>query len=72
MHGSEAWELTSELTKKDCEKLSVFEKRALRVNYGPVNINGQWRIRLNVEHYYLYTFETMGQTIEVHQKVTIL
>lgn len=61
MYGSETWELTS----TDCERLLVFERRVLRVIFGPVEINGEWRSRYNDELLDLYTDETIVQKIKV-------
>ena len=35
-------------------KLGIFERKILRKIYGPVNENGEWRIRNNKELYELY------------------
>jgi hypothetical protein len=40
-HGSETWTLS----KKSENALSIFERKILRRIYGPVQDNGQWRIR---------------------------
>ena len=39
------------MTKKE---LGIFERKILRKIYGPVNENGEWRIRYNKELYELY------------------
>ena len=63
MYGSESWEMTA----ADCERLMVFERRVLRIIFGPVNIDGEWRIRYNHELYNLYTNETIVQKIKVQR-----
>jgi hypothetical protein len=40
--------------KKSANALSTFERKILRRIYGPVQDNGQWRIRYNKELYELY------------------
>lgn len=62
-YGSEAWELT----KADCERLLVFERRVLRIIYGPVNVDGEWRSRYNDELYNLFTQETIVQKIKAQR-----
>lgn len=49
-HGSETWVLT----KRGEEVLDRWERKILRKIYGPVQENGGWRIRHNVELYNLY------------------
>jgi hypothetical protein len=49
-YGSETWTLT----KNSENALSTFERKILRIMYGPVQDNGQWRIRYNKELYELY------------------
>jgi hypothetical protein len=36
------------------KRLAVFERKILRVIYGPIKDNGEWRIRYNSELYALY------------------
>jgi hypothetical protein len=36
-------------SKKDENKLLIFERQILRKMFGPVNINNVWRIRNNME-----------------------
>jgi hypothetical protein len=49
-YGSENWTLS----KNSENALSIFERKILRRMYGPVQDNGQWRIRYNKELYELY------------------
>jgi hypothetical protein len=49
-YGSETWMLF----KNSENALSTFERKILRRIYGPVQDNGQWRIRYNKELYELY------------------
>ena len=51
MYGSESWELKA----ADCLKLLVFERKVLRIIFGPICVNGVWRSRYNRELDYLYT-----------------
>jgi hypothetical protein len=48
-YGSETWTLS----KNSENALSTFERKLLRRIYGPVQDNGQWRIRYNKELYEL-------------------
>jgi hypothetical protein len=49
-YGSETWTLF----KNSENALSTFEWKILRRIYGPVQDNGQWRIRYNKELYELF------------------
>jgi hypothetical protein len=49
-YGSETWTLS----KNSENALSTFEREILRRIYGPVQDNGQWRIRYNNELCELY------------------
>jgi hypothetical protein len=49
-YGSETWTLS----KNSENALSTFERKILRRIYGPVQDNGQWRIRYNKELYELH------------------
>jgi hypothetical protein len=49
-YGSETWTPSKNLENA----LSTFERKILRRIYGPVQDNGQWRIRYNKELYELY------------------
>jgi hypothetical protein len=48
-HGSEY-----PLSKKDENMIQIFERIMLRMNYGPINNNGTWKIRHNGKLYTLY------------------
>ena len=50
MYGSEAWTLSSD----EQQKLSVVERKVLRMKFGAVCINGVWRSRFNDELYDIY------------------
>ena len=50
MYGSEAWTLNND----EQQKLSVFERRVLRMIFGAVCINGIWRSRYYDELYDIY------------------
>jgi hypothetical protein len=50
IYGSETWTLF----KNSENVLSTFERKILRRIYGPVQDNGQWRIRYSKELYELY------------------
>ena len=63
MYGSESWELT----KADIDRLLIFERRVLRIIYGPVKIDQEWRSRYNDELYSLYTNETIVQKIKAQR-----
>ena len=62
-YGSETWELGA----TDCERLLVFERRVLRIIFGPLEINGEWRARYNDELYNLYKQWTIVQKINVQR-----
>jgi hypothetical protein len=47
--GCENWALN----KGDENKISTFERNFLRSTYGPIKVNGEWRIWLNKELYEL-------------------
>jgi len=49
-YGSE----TRVLSKSDEAILVVFERKILRAIFGPINDNGEWRIKQNNELYTLY------------------
>jgi len=44
-YGSECWTFS----KKDGNRLRIFERRILRAIYGPVNDNDIWRAKYNSE-----------------------
>ena len=47
--GSECWPIL----QNDGNRLRIFERRMLRMIYGPVNDNGTWRTRCANERYTL-------------------
>lgn len=49
-YGCETWDMS----KKNENMLAVWERKVLRKIYGPKTINGQWRMRNNMELYELY------------------
>ena len=51
IYGAEAWTLTD---SDDEKMLDLFERKVLRMMYGPVCIEGEWRTRCNHELYLLY------------------
>ena len=63
MYGSEAWTLT----KDDQDKLNVFERKVLRMIFGPVFINGEWRSRLNDDLYHIYNDVTIVSKIRTQR-----
>lgn len=44
-YGSETWTMSN----KDENNLLIFERKVMRKIMGPVQVNGQWRIRTNLE-----------------------
>lgn len=50
LYGSETWTMTV----KDERDLNIWERKVLRKVFGPVNDNGEWRIRSNLEIRALY------------------
>ena len=50
LYGSESWSLTA----ADEQLLATFERKILRIIFGAVCIDGDWRIRYNHELYRLY------------------
>lgn len=59
LYGAECWNLTS----SDEELLMVFERKILRMIYGPIQEYGEWRIRYNHELYQLYQFADVSKRI---------
>ena len=49
-YGSECWPIL----QKDGNMLRIFERRMLRMIYGPFSDNGTWRTRCTNERYTLY------------------
>ena len=62
-YGSETWEIGA----ADYERLLVFERRVLRIIFGPLEINGEWRTRSNDELYNLFKQWTIVQKIKVQR-----
>ena len=52
----------------DCEKIDVFERRVLRIIYGPTSINGESEWEANITDD-LYNYETIVQRIKVQRLV---
>lgn len=61
MYGSETWTLS----KKAVEKIDSFERKILRRIYGPVCVQGEWRIRYNNELYSLYGELPLSHVIRI-------
>jgi hypothetical protein len=58
LYGCESWTLT----KKEEEKLNIFERKMLSKIYGPSCVNGVWRIKYNDE---LYNIHKEPSTVKV-------
>ena len=58
LYGSESWTLTS----AEVKLLSAYERR-VRLIFGAVCINGEWRIRYNQELYELYNHTDIVKNI---------
>lgn len=63
MYGAETWTLT----EADKTLLNVFERKVLRMIFGPVHIGDEWRIRLNNELYSLFNDVTIISRIQRQQ-----
>lgn len=63
LYGAEAWTLT----KADEYALGCFEGKILRLIYGPVCIDGEWRRRFNQELYELYNDADLVKRIKVQR-----
>lgn len=63
MYGSESWELT----QQDCNRLLIFERRVLRIIFGAIRVNGEWRSRYNRELECLYTDASIVQKIKAQR-----
>lgn len=59
LYGAECWNLTSE----DERVLSVFERKVLRMIFGALCVEGEWRIRYNHELYQLYEHPNIADKI---------
>lgn len=62
MYGAETWVLTKESERR----LDTWERKLLRKIYGPVQENGEWRVRHNSELYELYKDPPL--TIEIRSQ----
>ena len=51
LYGSETWSLT----KRDEQRINMWEREVLRRIFGLVNDRGEWRLRTNKEIYDLVT-----------------
>jgi len=54
------------LSKSDESILGVFERKILRVIFGPTNDNGEWRIKYNNELYTLYKGSDKATYIKIN------
>ena len=61
MYGSETWTLT----KRDEQRISMWERKVLRRISEPVNDRGEWRLRTNKEIYELYNELELVTVIKV-------
>ena len=68
MYGAETWVLS----KADELRLGVFERKILRIIYGPVCEGAAWRARYNEELYHLYDETDLVTTIRVTRDETDL
>ncbi|KMQ82058.1 putative transposon-derived protein [Lasius niger] len=59
IYGAEAWTLST----ADKNRLGIFERKILRMIFGPVCDRGEWRIRYNHELYRLYKDKDIVTTI---------
>jgi hypothetical protein len=62
LYGAETWTLT----RRDEERLLIWERKLLRKIYGAVNEKGQWRIRRNMELYKDLDFVTEIRKWRLH------
>ena len=49
------------------DMINVYERKVLRMILGPVNINGEWRIRFNDELYSMYKDATIVRKIKAQR-----
>lgn len=66
MYGCEAWTLS----EADQQLLMVFERKVLRLIFGPVCVENEWRIRYNDELYSLYGDSNIMERVR-QQQLTI-
>jgi len=62
-YGSETWILS----KSDEARLGVFERKALRAIFGPINDNEDWRIKYSDEFHTLYKYSDKITYIEFNR-----
>ena len=63
IYGAESWTLS----EADRNALDVFERKVLRMIYGPVCVRDEWRRRFNHELYSLYKDSTIVDRIHKQQ-----
>ena len=63
MYGSETWTLT----KREKQRIDMWEKKVLRRIFGPVNDRRVWGLRINKEIYQLYNEFNLVTVIEVQR-----
>jgi len=61
IYGCESWTLT----KTDEENLSIFERKILRIIYGPCCVSGVWGIKYNDELNSLYKEPRIVKMIKI-------
>ena len=61
MYGSETWTLS----QADMLCLSIFKRKILREITGPVQDNGEWKIRYNGELYQIHKSPDILKTIKI-------
>ncbi|KAJ4429704.1 hypothetical protein ANN_21907 [Periplaneta americana] len=62
---NEAVEKVDTLSKKAVEKIDSFERKILKRIYGPVCVQGEWRIRYNNELYSMYGEPPLSHIIRI-------
>ena len=63
IYGAEAWTLTD----SDEKMIDLIERKVLRMIYGPVSIECEWRTRYNHEVYLLYGEATVTRKIRTQR-----
>ena len=63
IYGAEAWTLTD----SDERMLDIFKMKVLRTIYGPVCVDGEWRLRYNHELYSMYKDDQVTKKIRVQR-----
>jgi hypothetical protein len=61
LYGCESWTIT----KKEEEKLNIFERKILRKIYGQICVNGVWRIKYHDELYNIYKEPSTVKMIKI-------